>query len=305
MNETKCSDCSSRNLTLDDARGEKICDDCGLVVEEAIADLGAEWRVYSDGNDSGVRGGEKLTNLLHDKGLSTAIDWQNRDYSGKTITANRSQLYRMRKWQKRTRISNSRERNLAVALAELARLGSQMNLPQSHIEAAADIYRMANDKRLCRGRSIDAVVASSIYVACRVENMPRTLDEVARQSRTGRKEIGRTARMLQRELKLRVKVSSPTDYNARFCSMLQLPPDVQSKSQEILEQLIEYEHTNGRGPVGLCAAAIYIASKLIGNSRTQREVSETAGITEVTVRHRYKEILRLLKMEDEFAQSLQ
>ena len=90
---------------------------------------------------------------------------------------------------------------------------------------------MANERRLCRGRSIDAVVASSIYIACRLENMPRTLDEVAKQSRTGRKEIGRTARMMQRELKLRVKVSNPIDYNARFCSMLQLPPDVESKSQ--------------------------------------------------------------------------
>tara|TARA_R100000406_G_scaffold55669_2_gene38116 strand:+ start:7329 stop:8198 length:870 start_codon:yes stop_codon:yes gene_type:complete len=285
---------------VDDVRGEKVCDDCGLVIEETIADLGAEWRVYADGNDSGIRGGEKLTNLLHDKGLSTTIDWQNRDYSGKTITANRSQLHRMRKWQRRARISNSRERNLAVALAELARLGSQMSLPQSMVEAGADIYRMANEKRLCRGRSIDAVVASSIYIACRLENMPRTLDEVAKQSRTGRKEIGRTARMMQRELKLRVKVSNPIDYNARFCSMLQLPPDVESKSQEMLEELIENEHTNGRGPVGLCAAAIYIASKLMGYSRTQREVSETAGITEVTVRHRYKEMLRLLNLEEDF-----
>lgn len=303
MSEIKCTDCGSRNLSVDDVRGERVCDDCGLVIEETIADLGAEWRVYADGNESGIRGGEKLTNLLHDKGLSTTIDWQNRDYSGKTITANRSQLHRMRKWQRRARVSNSRERNLAVALAELARLGSQMSLPQSMVEAGADIYRMANERRLCRGRSIDAVVASSIYIACRLENMPRTLDEVAKQSRTGRKEIGRTARMMQRELKLRVKVSNPIDYNARFCSMLQLPPDVESKSQEMLEELIENEHTNGRGPVGLCAAAIYIASKLMGYSRTQREVSETAGITEVTVRHRYKEMLRLLNLEEDFESS--
>lgn len=300
MSEIKCSDCGSRNLTVDDVRGEKVCDDCGLVLEDTIADLGAEWRVYADGNDSGIRGGEKLTNMLHDKGLSTTIDWQNRDYSGNAITANRSQLYRMRKWQKRARISNSRERNLSVALAEIGRLGSQMSLPPSMIEASADIYRLANDRRLCRGRSIDAVVASAVYIACRLENVPRTLDEVAKQSRTGRKEIGRTARMMQRELKLRVKVSNPVDYNSRFCSMLGLPPDVESKAKEMLEQLIEHEHTNGRGPVGLCAAAIYIASRVMGSPRTQREVSETAGITEVTVRHRYKEMLQLLNMEEEF-----
>ena len=117
----KCPDCGSRSLTRDESRGEVSCDDCGLVIEDNVIDQGAEWRVFSpEQGDQRARTGAPMTVMLHDKGLSTDIDWQNKDYSGKTINSRyRSQFYRMRKWQKRSRVSNATERNLAMALAEL------------------------------------------------------------------------------------------------------------------------------------------------------------------------------------------
>ena len=103
-----------------------------------------------------------MTVMLHDKGLSTDIDWQNKDYSGKTINSRyRSQFYRMRKWQKRSRVSNATERNLAMALAELDRMASRLELPKTVREAAAVNYKKAVDKRLIRGRSIEGVAAAS------------------------------------------------------------------------------------------------------------------------------------------------
>ena len=103
-----------------------------------------------------------MTVMLHDKGLSTDIDWQNKDYSGKTISSRyRSQFYRMRKWQKRSRVSNATERNLAMALAELDRMASRLDLPKSIRETAAVNYKKAVEKRLIRGRSIEGVAAAS------------------------------------------------------------------------------------------------------------------------------------------------
>ena len=132
-----------------------------------------------------------MTVMLHDKGLSTDIDWQNKDYSGKSISSRyRSQFYRMRKWQKRSRVSNATERNLAMALAELDRMASRLDLPKSIREAAAVNYKKAVEARLIRGRSIEGVAAASLYAACRQCKNPRTLDEIGEASRTGRKEIG-------------------------------------------------------------------------------------------------------------------
>ena len=246
----KCPECGSRDLDRDETRGEIVCANCGLVVEDNVIDQGAEWRVFSpEQGDQRARTGAPMTVMLHDKGLSTDIDWQNKDYSGKTISSRyRSQFYRMRKWQKRSRVSNATERNLAMALAELDRMASRLNLPKSIREAAAVNYKRAVEARLIRGRSIEGVAAASLYAACRQCGNPRTLDEISTASRTGRKEIGRTYRFMVRELKMKIPPTTPEMYIPRFCSGLDLDAEVQSKAYELIQRAQEKELTSGRGP---------------------------------------------------------
>jgi len=295
----KCPECASRNLEHDDNRGEVVCNQCGLVVEDNVIDQGAEWRVFSpEHGDQRARTGAPMTVMLHDKGLSTDIDWQNKDYSGKVINSRyRSQFYRMRKWQKRARVSNAAERNLAMALAELDRMASRMELPKTVREEAAVIYRKAVDARLIRGRSIEGCAAASLYAACRTCGVPRTLDEIGAASRTGRKEIGRTFRFMKRSLGMRMTVTRPTDYLSRFCSQLGLSGAIEAKAFRMCKELEEKELDSGRGPTGMAASVIYIASVLGNKRRTQREVAEVAGVTEVTIRNRYKEIVQSLNIE--------
>ena len=228
---------------------------------------------------------------FHDKGLTTEIGWQNNDYSGGKMSTDMSKLFRrLRKQHQRTRISTSTERNLAVALGELQRLASRMSLSSQVREEAAFIYRKAVELKLVRGRSIEGVVASSIYAACRMHGIPRTLDEVGKHSRTGRKEIGRTFRAVSKELKLQVPPTTPDNYIPRFCAKLNLSNKVSVRAINILKRADELELTAGRGPTGIAAASVYLASILENEQRTQKEVSEAAGVTEVTIRNRYKEI---------------
>ncbi len=232
-----------------------------------------------------------MTYTVHDKGLSTIIGWTNRDAYGKCIPPrNRAQLYRLRKWQRRIRISDATERNLAIALSDIDRLSSGMGLPRSVRETAAMIYRKAALKNLVRGRSIDGITAASLYAACRQCHVPRTLDEISIVARMPRKEIGRNYRFVSRELELKLLPTMPKDYIARFCSELKLSNSVQMKTLEILEHAAHKELTSGRGPTGLAAASMYISSVLCGERRTQREVADVAGVTEVTIRNRYKEL---------------
>ncbi len=243
-------------------------------------------------------GGFVLHNTIHDKGLSTVIDWRNKDSYGKDLSANkRAQLYRLRKWQRRIRVSDASERNLAFALSELDRITSKLGLPRHVRENAAIIYREAVEKGLIRGRSIEGVVAAAIYAACRKCRVPRTLDEIAEASRVDRKEIGRTYRFLARELGIKLTPTNPIDYVPRFASELGLPGEVESKAIQILQKAAEKGLTSGRGPTGVAAAAIYIASVLLGCRRTQREVAEVAGVTEVTIRNRYKELTEHLDID--------
>jgi len=292
----KCPECGSTYLSKDHSRAELVCKNCGLVIDEDFIDYGPEWRAFdSNQREKRARTGAPMTYTIHDKGLSTMISWKNRDSYGKSIpTRNRAQLYRLRKWQRRIRISNATERNLATALSALDRMASGMGLPRTVRETSAMIYRKAVLKKLIRGRSIEGVSAAALYAACRQCNVPRTLDELSNASSMSRKDIGRTYRYITRELGLKLMPTSPQDYISRFCSELKLSADAQAKTLEILQEATRRELTSGRGPTGIAAASIYIASVLCGERRTQREVAETAGVTEVTIRNRYKELAEKL-----------
>lgn len=297
--EIKCPECGSTHIVRDYERAEMVCGECGMVLEDKFIDQGPEWRAFdSEQGDRRSRTGAPMTLTIHDKGLSTEIGWKNKDSYGKSIpTKNRSQLYRLRKWQRRIRVSNATERNLAFALTELDRMASAMGLPRNIRETAAMIYRKAVNKNLIRGRSIEGVAAASLYGACRQCQVPRTLDEIASASRVGRKEIGRTYRFMVRELGLRLKPTTPMDYVSRFCSELQLPGEVYIKAMDVLKDAQERELTSGRGPTGVAAAAIYIAAIMNNIRKTQREVADIAGVTEVTIRNRYKELTETLGIQ--------
>lgn len=295
----KCPKCGNTHLTKDYSHAELVCEKCGLVIDAEIIDHGPEWRAFdNEQRDKKTRTGSPMTYTIHDKGLSTNISWQNRDAYGKSIPPrNRAQLYRLRKWQNRTRISDGTERNLSIALSALNRFSSLMSLPRNVRETSAVIYRKAVRRKLIRGRSIEGVAASVLYAACRQCNVPRTLEEISTLTEMKKKEIGRNYRNISRKLELKLLPTVPQDYIPRFCNQLDLSNDVQIKTMEILKNASQKELTSGRGPTGLAAASLYVASVLCGERRTQREVALVAGVTEVTIRNRYKELINRLDID--------
>ena len=287
-----CPVCNSTERFVDNSRAEVCCARCGLVLDENLIDHGPEWRAFDhEQRDKRTRTGAPLTYTISDKGLNTTIDWKDKDIHGHNIPErNKAQIYRLRKWNKRMRVSGAGERNLAFALSELDRDSSRLGIPRSVREDAAIIYRSAAKNKLIRGRSIEVVVASALYAACRRCNIPRTLDEIAIASNVSKKQVGKTYRFLSRELNIKLKPTSPSDYISRFASKLGLSGEVQAKAIEIINKAVKSGLSSGKGPTGVAAAALYIASLLLGERKTQKEVSEISGVTEVTIRNRYKEL---------------
>jgi transcription initiation factor TFIIB len=203
----------------------------------------------------------------------------------------------MRKWQRRARVHSSADRNLTQALSEIDRLASQMGLKKGVKELAAMLYRKLIVKRLVRSRSIDALAAASVYAALRLRKIPRSLKEVATFSHLDSRIIGRHYRLLVRKLQLRMPVPEPKNYVPKLINELGLPGEMQEKVLKVLQDARDYKSLiTGRDPRGLAAGALYIASILTDNRVTQREISEAAGVTEVTVRNRYKELVRKLQI---------
>ncbi len=297
VESNKCIECG-KNIFFDENRGLLVCEDCGLVHSEKHIDRGPEWRAFdADQKKKRTRTGAPMTYMIHDKGLSTMIDWKNRDIFGKEIPAKlRGQIYRLRKWQSRIRVSDATERNLTFALSELDRMASNLDLQQNLREGAAKIYRDAVNAHLIRGRSIEGVAAASLYAACRMYKVPRTLNEIAEVARVEKKEISRSFRFISTELELSLNPTKPMDFLTRFISELDLSAECQKIAKQVIRMAEDRGLTSGRGPTGVCAAAIYVSSIITNERRTQRSIARVSCVTEVTVRNRFSELVENLNL---------
>ena len=292
-----CNECGN-SIFFDEKRGLVVCENCGLVHSERFIDRGPEWRAFnSEQKKKRTRTGAPMTYMIHDKGLSTMIDWKNRDIYGKEIPAKlRGQIYRLRKWQSRIRISDATERNLTFALSELERMASNLDLQKNLRECSAKIYRGAVGKHLIRGRSIEGVAAASLYAACRMYKIPRTLNEIAEIARVDKKEIARSFRFISHELDLNLNPTKPLDFLTRFISELALSTECHKMAKKIIKMASERGLSSGRGPTGVCAAAIYAATILTRERRTQKKIAQVTQVTEVTVRNRFSELVENLNI---------
>jgi transcription initiation factor TFIIB len=287
-----CPECGG-SLVNDAEHGETVCSECGLVVEEAEIDPGPEWRAFdSRERDEKSRVGAPTTNMMHDKGLSTNIGWQDKDGYGNALSSRqREKMQRLRTWNERFRTQDSKERNLKQALGEIDRMASALGLPENVRETASVIYRRALEDDLLPGRSIEGVATASLYASARQANNPRSLDEMERVSRVDRMELTRTYRYIIRELGLEVQPADPEHYVPRFASELGLSEEAERRARTLLDTAREEGLISGKSPVGLAAAAIYAASLLTNEKLTQSQVGDVADISEVTIRNRYHELL--------------
>jgi transcription initiation factor TFIIB len=292
-------ECGNTEIITDPATGEQICTACGTVLNEKILDHGPEWRAFNpEQTESLTRVGAPLTPLIHDNGLSTTISWKSQDATGRSLTQDeRQRQFRLRKWQRRTSASDSTQRNLTQALSELTRIADELNLPQNTRETAAMIYRKAVKEGLIKGRTIQSVVASAIYMACRQCQVIRSLDDIARAATITRKEAARNYRHLYKQLQPEVPPVDKDNLITKYVNLLRIGGQTEQLCRRIMDQASEQRLTIGRAPEGITAAALYISCKINQEDRTQGEIAKAAQITEVTIRNRYKELLKKIDFE--------
>ncbi len=294
----KCPRCGRGPMVVDTAGGELFCSSCGYVVMEKIEETGPEWRAFSkEEKDDRSRTGVPASLAMHDMGLATVIGVEDRDASGRSLPASmKAAIERLRTWDGRSQVHEPVDRNLRQAFSELDRLADKLNLSDAVIEKAAYIYRKALERGLVRGRSISALIAASLYAACRDTETPRTLKDVAAACNIKKKDIARCYRLLLRDMELKMPVVDPTKCVSRIASKAGLSEKTKRRALIILKRAEATRTSAGKDPMGLAAAALYVACVLEGESKTQKDVAEAAGVTEVTIRNRYKGLKQALNL---------
>ena len=291
-----CPECHGTHLVRDDVRGELVCDTCGLVLEEREVDASPEWSAYSAEDSTRLaHAGAPRDPLSGATGLTTVIPTPYRDSRGNLIPPEqRGSLYRIQRLQRHASHGLPGERSLPAATRILDRYAGLLDLPRNVRDEAGFLCRKAIRRQLARGRSIEILVAAAIYAACRIGGVPRTLDEVQRATGLSKTRVGAAYRSLHRELALAVQASRPEDFVQRFCSELGLDNRVERETLEILQRFGPPGRSTSVSPCGTAGAAIYLASLVCDEPRSEKAIARIAGISEVTLRNRFLEMKELL-----------
>lgn len=255
----KCPECESQSIKNE---GDSVmsCKDCDL-----IFDSGPKWTSYNP---------ETIIETIP----------QEQNISSKTIM----------KWQKETRTGNLASKSILLASDEIERIAFDLKVNDSIKEAALEIFSSSSKSGLVRGRSSEKVAAASIYTACRMENVPRTLDEVADKTRLNRNELSRLHRLITRKLKLKINITSTANLLPRFSAKLALNRNIEIYAQDIIHTVENSNYRQGISPTALLGAALYLSCKKNKVRRSQLEIAKAVGTSEVTLRNRAKEITTLL-----------
>jgi transcription initiation factor TFIIB len=303
--ESVCPECMSGKLVTDPETGEVVCKECGAVVIERGVDTGPEWRNPEGAGEkpSGSRGGPPLSITYGDMGLSTTFDWMSEDFEGKKLTREaREKLRRLQRIHETMRTSE--ERNIQQAASVLGIYADKLNLPQPVAEQAMLIYRKALKAGLTSGRPIRNIVAGCVYAACRLSGLPRDLRDFERAYPVvKRKEIGQAYRLILKNLNIKPPAPlDPSAYVPKIAAKLGVEERAVREALYIIEEAKKRggnEVTAGKDPVGIAAAALYMACQETKQNVWQKEISKAAGITEVTVRNRVRMLQLFLQNQQQ------
>jgi transcription initiation factor TFIIB len=284
---------------MDKVNGEVVCSDCGLVVAENMFNRHPEWSAFTfEERQSRSRIGTPVSYARFDKGLHTMIGCS-KDASGNPLSAKaKRQAWRLRKWHMRLRIKDSRSQNLLKAMSKLQIISEKLHIAHSVQERAAIIYRKALDEDLIRGRTIVAVVAASLYVACRSTKNPTLLNDIAKAGMLSRGEVSKAYRLLIGTLEIKIPTQDPLDYISKFTERLYVSGEVQGIAVRLLHAAKRKRLTVGKDPLGIVATLVYIACQLKSVNVTQKEIAAVSGISVMTIRNRKRELTQKLCLRD-------
>jgi len=296
-----CSKCGSTRIIIDDSEQAEIaCMDCGFVSQQKnTIEKETEWQ-----KDNTIepainlrQTGMSLTHAGHDKGLSTVIDKQRQKNYDQNLTGQKVHSYRLRKWQRRIRVSNSTECNFVFALSEITKMSNNLGLPKNVLETALFIYRKNVEEHLVSGRSVQSVASATLYLACKQWGLPKTLDAIVQVSAVSKKEVGRSYRCLIKGLGYSMPLFLSDQGVTEFFGRLGVRGKTEEIAHRILSVVKEGNLTTRYDLAGVTAAIGYVALVLTGERRSMKDVADTAQVTEATVRKCYEELEKQLMLK--------
>ena len=295
--DVKCQldTCKTYPIITDSERGEMFCGGCGLVLVQNMSDISHESNGYSQEDFMKLtRTGPATSLTMHDKGLSTVIGI-NKDSSGNALSSKtKYEFNRLRTWDQRSKSRSTVA--LSKAFTLLNAMKTKLGIPDNVIENAAYIYRKAVNSKLTRGRTMASLISASLYAACRENNIPRTLDDIADVGNIERRILSRDLRTIIKKLGLKLNQYDTSSFISKISNNMNLKEKTKRDAFDILKRCELKEITAGKHPVAQAAASLYIACMINNEKISQKKFSSEAGVSDVTIRNRVTLIKKTLKI---------
>jgi transcription initiation factor TFIIB len=282
-----CLKCELEHLIVDVESGELVCSKCGIVAEDKMQESNVQFR--AKGNE--IRGTEPSSLASYDMDLSTMIGVTVKDGKGNRIQPSiQSALFRLRTWDHRIQLHKNKDRNLKRAFQLLHILKDKLNLSDVTIEKAAYIYRKALAKGMIRGRSGEVVVVASIYIALRESQSPISLREISKASNIRLNKIARIVRLVSMELDILIPLADLKRSVSKVGNTVGLSEKTKREAVDLISHIKEIEYSDGKKPMTIAATVLYLACIKTGEHVSQKEIAKAAGVTDVSIRNRVKDL---------------
>ena len=283
--------CKENKIITDISTGEIACSNCGAVSYEKLVDFGpGNTKLTKEDYLSNTRVGKKISLKMADMGLSTLIESKDIDSSGKRLSnENRRMFYRLRMWDRNSRHANTMK-SFHKAFILLDGIKTKLGLPEPVVEHTAYLFRKISAKKLLSGRSTQGIICATVYLACRLTNTPRTLQDVALAGNIKRKTLQRTFRFLTRELEINPESYNPHEFVSRIAKAIDVSEKTERLAFKIVSVCEKKGITTSKNPMSIAAAALRLAIIKNDEKVSQLKISEASGISSVTIRDRAKEI---------------
>jgi len=283
--------CKKNKMITDAYTGEIACSNCGTVSSEKVMDSTSETTGLSgEEYQNNSRVGMKTSLKMADRGLSTIMESQDKDATGKSLSnENRRMFYRLRMWDRNSRSAIS-VKSFQKAFTLLDAMSSKLGLPESVVEETAYLFRKIAAKKILAGRSTSSMLCATVYIACRLTDTPRTLQDVANAGNIKKKNLQRIYRFLAKELDIHPETYNPREFVTRIAKAVGLSEKSERLAFKILTISEKKNVLASKNPMAMTAAAINLASIMNNEKITQLKISEASGISAVTIRERSKEI---------------
>ena len=295
-NRSHCELC--RNLLAFSEEGFLVCtnNQCGIIYKDML-DASAEWRYYgADDNKSSdpTRCGMPIDPLL-----------KKSSYGCKVICGYRSS-YEMRKIRRYTEWQSMpyEEKSKYDEFQKIRILAGTHGISKCIIDEALVQYQKISTLKTFRGCNRNGIIAASIYLACRINEYPRTAKEIAtifNLDNTNSTKGCKIATHLLNGLETNVASNNKTKFDDtkpiafidRFCSKLNMNKELTKVCQFVAFRIDSQKIIPENTPHSVAAGIVYFVSQACKLNVSKRDVNLVSEISEVTINKCYKKLNKI------------